>query len=271
MGQTKRFIIKKTKTNKKPTLFKCDSVYLQIRHPHWLGRSIWILWPFNHTGPRIKPATHTSAKSNPGFLSARKQHFWKLQNPKHCSFIQFLSSSAAFLTPFCVRGNKCGFITHAAQNILSFFPSFYSQRAACNRRPGRRGAPRYWLLIKHRSHSVLIQLLLLLTAAVTQSFSKQHLAGVTSNDLFHKDDQSGSVRFPADFWKGDATFPCIFSYTFKNSIFKKLRLIKLTSPGLGSASMSHHHTYLLHADQPSNWLLKVWPSESSTVLHQNES
>lgn len=116
-GPNQKIYYKKTKTNKKTTLFKCDWVYLQIRHPHSLGQSIWILWPFNHTGPRIKPATHKSAKSNPGFLSARKQHFWKLQNPKHCSFIQFLSSSAAFLTPFCVRGNKCGFITHAAQNI----------------------------------------------------------------------------------------------------------------------------------------------------------
>lgn len=67
-------------------------------------------------------------KENPGFLSARKQHFWKLQNPKHCSFIQFLSSSVAFLTPVCARENKCGLITHAAQSILSFFHSFYSQK-----------------------------------------------------------------------------------------------------------------------------------------------
>lgn len=133
------------------------------------------------------------------------------------------------------------------------------------------GAPRYRLLIKHRSHSVLIQLLLPLTAAVTQCFSKQHFAGITSNDLFHKDDQSGPFRFPADFWKGDATFPRIISYNFENSIFKKLCLIKLTIPGLGSASTSHHHTYLLHVDQPSNWLLNVWPCELSTVLHQNQT
>lgn len=270
MGQTKRFIIKKQKQTENQL---CSNVteFICRYATHTLWGNLFGFYDLSTIQdqglslPLINQQKVIQAFYQP------EQHFWKLQNPKHCSFIQFLSSSAAFLTPFCVRGNKCGFITHAAQNILSFFPSFYSQRTACNRRPGRRGAPRYWLLIKHRSHSVLIQLLLLLTAAVTQSFSKQHLAGITSNDLFHKDDQSGSFRFPADFWKGDATFPCIFSYTFKNSIFKKLCSIKLTSPGLGSASMSHHHTYLLHADQPSNWLLNVWPSELSTVLHQNES
>lgn len=119
------------------------------------------------------------------------------------------------------------------------------------------GALRHWLIIKHRSHSVLTQLLLLLTAAVTQSFQRNTqlpftvmIYCITTTTLDLSVFLLISVKVVPHF--------SVSSYLEKNSMFKKLCLIILTRPSLDSVAMNHHHTYLLDVDQPSNWLPNVW-------------
>lgn len=116
------------------------------------------------------------------------------------------------------------------------------------------GVLRHWLIIKHRSHSVLTQLLLLLTAAMTQSFQRNTELPFTVMIYCIMMSTLHLWSCPAEILKGGVS---LVRWN-RNSMFKKLCLIIFTSPSLDVVSMNHHHTYFLALDQPSNWLPIVW-------------
>lgn len=160
------------------------------------------------------------------FLSARQQHCLKL-------FI--------CLPPFRASERECGVITHADQNGLS--SSLIHRNSLRETSRETRGPRGHWLIIKCRSHSVLTQITLLPTAALTHSLQGNAKLPFTEKLIIAAIGRPGPLSLSADLGKGGATFKS---------------LIVLGRPCLDSASLNHRHTYLVDADQCFVGLQKVW-------------
>lgn len=126
------------------------------------------------------------------------------------------------------------------KQIILFFDS---QKQPARDELGDTRAPGHWLIIKRRSQSVLTQITLLPTAAVTHSFQRNTKLPFTEKINHYSDGRPGPLSLPADLGKGGATFKS---------------LIVLSRPCLDSASLNHRHTYLVDADQCFVGLQKVW-------------
>lgn len=72
---------------------------------------------------------------------------------------------------FRAREKKCGFITHAGQNIMCVFVLFSSQKQPVRDTPGDMWSPETWVYNQTQEPGTLTQLLLPLTAAVSQSLT----------------------------------------------------------------------------------------------------
>lgn len=176
--------------------------------------------------------------------------------------IYMISLFLYFLSPFRASEKKCGHITHVSQNT-NFFSYYFIHRNSLWETPCETcGALRHRVIIKHRSHRILTQLLLLLTAAVTQPFQRNTQLPFTVM-IYYPTSTLDHWFFPADFLKGHTTFQRIIGLTFIqnrhiNKMFKDLcALVIHHRPSLVSASVNHDHTYWLDEDQPSNWLPNI--------------
>ncbi len=100
---------------------------------------------------------HKSLKVTHVFIS-QKTTFLEVAN----SLLDFSPSLLPLSLHFVQKGRNVVSLLMWTKTDCPFFV-FYSQKQPCERHPGRHVERR--VIIKHRSHSILTQLLLLLTAA----------------------------------------------------------------------------------------------------------
>lgn len=218
-----------------------------------------------HKRPRNKAHTKLtkSVKVTQAFYQSENSIFGSCKN---LNLVQFLISSSMLpLSLHSVREsrNVVSLLMQPKTDCLFFFLILFTKNSLWETTWETCGALRHWLIIKHRSHSVLTQLLLLLTAAVTQSFQRNtqlpftvmiYCIMMTTVDLSVF--LLISVKVVPHF--------SVSSYLEKNSMFKKLfDNTHQTQLGFSGHESSPH---LLTGCGPAFQLAPKCLTELSTIL-----